>query len=289
VPANITNCTSNADCGGFAGTSVEACSGGGGGGTPGLGQCNCTASTNCGTGMTCVAGRCTGCTTNSQCTDKTYAATCGGSVGAVDGQCCNPTNPPSNLAVNTSSCGLNSHLFPQACLQTPMSDQEKALEFMFFDLTACVTPDTGTVGPPPVLLNPQTFPLDFVATCPTDAGQPLGTTPKWREFDFVATFPSPANGSSISFAAQTGPVGGDGSPGFVPTTPLPLTTATTSGSVAVLLDSSPGGSGRFTTANPPLASQAALRIWVTMTPTADQLSSPTLASWQLVYDCPPTE
>jgi len=45
--ANINNCTSKPTAGGFAGTSVEACAGGGSG-TPGLGQCNCTASTNCG-------------------------------------------------------------------------------------------------------------------------------------------------------------------------------------------------------------------------------------------------
>jgi len=211
-------------------------------------------------------------------------------VGAVNGQCCNPTNPPSNLTVNPASCGLNSKLFPQACLQTPMSDQEKALEFMFFDLTACVTPDTGMAGPPPIKLSPQTFPLDFVANCPTDAGQPMGTRPKWREFDFTASFPSPVNGSSISFAAQTGPIGGDAG-AFLPATPLALGTTPTNLALTdrVPLDTSPGGSGKFTTATPPLVSQDALRIWVTMTPTADQLSSPTLVSWQVVYDCPPAE
>ncbi len=287
VPSNVTNCTSNTDCGGIAGTSVEACSGGGDSGTPGLGQCACSASTNCGTGMTCLLGRCTGCNKNSQCTDKAYPATCGGSVGSVNGQCCNPTNPPGNLAVNTSSCGLNSKLFPQACLQTPMSDQEKALEFMFFDLTACVTPDQGTAGPPPVLLNPQTFPLDFVATC-TKAG----TSPRWREFDWQASFPSPASGSSIAFAAQTGAAGADAAT-FVPATPLSLATTSTNSPVPnydiSLLDTAPGGSGHFTTATPAIVSQSALRIWVTMTPTSDQLSSPTLLAWKVQYDCPATE
>jgi hypothetical protein len=296
VTSTSTTCSTNTNCGGPQ--AVESCVGGSGG-TPGLGNCSkaCTTNANCTGGETCVAGFCTGCTSNTQCTDKTFRATCSGGATSHRGSCCFATNPrlPTSASnpADPTNCSTNSGRFPQACVQSPMSAQEKALEFMFFDLTACVTPDQAPTGPPPIKLNPQTFPLDFVASCPTDAGQPLGTTPKWREFDFQASFPSPVNGSSISFAAQTGPVGGDGSPGFVPSTPLPLTTATTNtalpGYDVVLLDSSPGGSGRFTTASPPLASQAALRIWVTMTPTSDQMSSPTLLSWKLVYDCPPSE
>ncbi|HLK41185.1 MAG TPA: hypothetical protein VKU41_30750, partial [Polyangiaceae bacterium] len=280
VPSNISNCTSNSDCGGIAGTSVEACSGSGGdaGSGPGLGQCQCSASTNCGAGQTCVLGKCTGCTSNAQCTDRTYAATCTGAVGAVTGQCCSSSNP--------SSCGLNSHLFPEACLQSPMSDQEKALEFMFFDLTACVTPDTGTPTAPPVMLTPQTFALDFVSSCP------MGTKAQWREFDYQASFPNPVNGSSIAFSAQTGPAGADAS-AYLPASPLALVTSTANTNVpnydVVLLDTAPGGTGKFTTASPPLVSQGDLRIWVTMTPTADMLSSPTLLNWKVQYDCPPAE
>lgn len=184
---------------------------------------------------------------------------------------------------SSSSCGLNAALFPEACLQSPMTDQEKALEFMFFDLTACVTPDGWTPGPPPIKLNPQTFPLDSTATCPD------GTNVQWRELDYQVAFPDPVNGSSIAFAAQTGPSGGSAS-SFVPATALPLVTMTTNtalpGFDAVLLDTAPGGSGKLTTASPQIVSQDVLRLWVTMTPTSDQLSSPTLLSWKVVYDCP---
>jgi len=203
-------------------------------------------------------------------------------VGAVNGQCCKPTNPPSNLTVNPASCGLNSKLFPQACLQTPMKrpGEGPRVHVLRPDRVRDARHGDGGAAAHSNSARKRS-PLDFVANCPTDAGQPMGTRPKWREFDFTASFPSPVNGSSISFAAQTGPIAGDAG-AFLPATPLALGTTPTNLALTdrVPLDTSPGGSGKFTTATPPLVSQDALRIWVTMTPTADQLSSPTLVSWQ---------
>lgn len=291
VPSTVTNCSSppppngtNAQCGGTS--SVELCSvAGDAGGGPGLGQCQkaCTANSQCGGGETCVAGFCHGCNTSANCYDRVYPKTCNGAVGSQTGQCCGNGSP-----IPTSTCGLNSSLFPEACLQAPLSDQEKALEFMFFDLTSCVTPDTGSASPP-VLLVAETFPLDFVTTCP------IGTIPRWREFDYTATIPPAAAGPytatyptpSIDFAAQTGPANGDGG-GFVPSTPLQLgSPVTTSGSGAILLDTAPGGTGLFTAAG--ITSQTDLRMWITLTPTANQLSSPVLNSWEAQYDCPASE
>jgi hypothetical protein len=213
------------------------------------------------------------CAKNADCSDRTYPATCTGAAGAVAGTCQGPG----------TKTGLSSRYFPEACQNSAMTDQEKALEFMFFDLTACVNPDATTPTPPAVKLNPATFPLSFAGTCPT------GTRVQWRELDWQAVFPNPVNGSSIVFKAQTAStVAG------IPGAQEVLLATTTSNTAVpawdkVLLDTAPGGTGKLTNATPVVTSQAYLQVNVTMTPTTDQLSSPTLLAWKVVYDCPATE
>jgi hypothetical protein len=213
------------------------------GGTAGTCQKTCTVDSDCPKGY-CSGGLCKGCYTAADC--SATGATCSGTTGT-----CTPST-----------------MFPQSCKQGNLSGQEAALEFMLFDLTACVSPDSGQPPAPAVSLNPATFNLDFSGTCP--ANQKL----TWREVDWQATIPASA---SIVFKAQTS----DDVAGFSTAQSVTVATATSS----TTLPNWDVGLIPFQAASPPVTSKSMLRVTVTLNPTSTKTSSPSLSQWRVVYDC----
>jgi hypothetical protein len=247
---NAGSCYSNSDCG-AAGTCNS--------GQLGTCQDTCTKDSDCSNNLTCVGGACTGCTT-------TWSWWGGTSSNCPSGSTCN--------GYKASACSDSSAYFPLTCRNGDLSAQEKALEFMLFDLSACVSPDSWA---PPILgvrFDPITFNLDFMSACPDDKW------PVWREFDWQAQIPSTGN---ISFVAKTAATQSD----LATAASAPLATATTTTDAPnwdmAVIDST--ATSAFKSVSPPIASQKYLRIATTLNPTSDNKASPTLLNWEVHYDC----
>lgn len=218
----------------------------------------------------CVDGQCGGCASDSDCHDYGYTGSCSGV-------------PPENFGVCSA---ISTNAFPLACRQGELTPQEKALEFMFFDLTACVSPD-DLPPPKPVTSSdyrPASFVQDFTAACPYQ------TKPAWRDVAWQAVIP---DGASIVLAAQSGVDIAE----LQPSMPLLIAEAKTSTDVGLagqsydvaLIDTGAGGNGAFNTASPRVLSAHLLRLTLTLNPSETVNQPPRLIHWKVQYDCLPDQ
>lgn len=153
--------------------------------------------------------------------------------------------------------------FPNECNTTPMTAQEKVLEFLIYDLASC-----GVTIPPlvPPYPNPATLVRDYQGVCPA------GKSAVWRFFDWETVTPAD---SYITFQAQTS----DTQAGLATATPV-VGLGTASGAPITTWVGSD-----VSAALAPSPSLQYLRVTMTFNPSSDHYSAPTLTAWRQNYDC----
>jgi hypothetical protein len=178
-----------------------------------------------------------------------------------------------DMHLSNDSLSGNGGDFPNECKVrgTTLSAQEKAAEFLLFDLGGCANPAPPPVVPP-YYANGQLV-RDYDAVCP------VGKFPKWRFLYWTTQMPAvdAGTGGSITFRAQVGP------------------TIATLGSIATLATENQTrtvwtGVDLSSAAYPSLLpSRSHLRLTVDFTPTSNNRATPTLTGIQQTYDCADSE
>jgi|GEM_PF-565178 len=169
-------------------------------------------------------------------------------------------------------CGGTLQCIRGRCLNA-MTAQEKALEYLFFDLASCVT--DATAPPPSTTYSDAVFVRDYVATCPAQK------QPRWTYFDYQGDFPgaipNDPTGTSMELrfvtATDQAALNAAAKPGTAMwTVKGKQTISTWTGvDVAPLL---PGG-----------ASQSYLRVFIDLKASTDRQSAPSLTAWRQNYTC----
>lgn len=168
--------------------------------------------------------------------------------------------------------------FPVACnLSFGLTPEEKALEYQFFQLTACAlggAPPPPPPPPPPTLAEQSVFTRDYQAICTA------GYRPRWNYFSWQASIPT---GTKIGFKAQT--AGTQAALGTAPQVGAGTATTTTAtwtsdpNTVEWHLNNDIPGNR--------LTSDSWLRIEMTFN--TNGYVSPVLQNWRQTFDCVPAE
>jgi hypothetical protein len=170
-----------------------------------------------------------------------------------------------NYHVSASAVCDSGKPFPDRCCTGNLSAQEKALEFLFMDVSSCVQPDVPPPPPIPPYQKPAVFTRDYEGVCGPQQ------RPRWHFFDFQTVTPSD---SSIVFAAQTADTQG--------------TLAAAPSSKLATVTGAPITSWTGVDVEPTLPnanSKRWLRVTMTLNPSSNGYSAPTVTAWRQNYDC----
>jgi len=228
------------------------------------GECNarsCTTNAECGTGNACSGGKCV--ENHNMEPLMTFNVPIGAAPAA---QCGRVVYSDFHVSADARS-GVSG--FPASCNAGDLSAQEKALEYMLFDLTSCLSPDYIPTGSTGAYTVPQAVTRDYSASCP------IGYRPQWHFFDWMSHTPAD---SKIEFYAQTGDTAAALAAmpriGLAAVSGAPVLTWT---GVDVAAKIAPTPSGNL------------LRITIVLYPSADGTKTPTLDAWRQAYTCIATE
>jgi hypothetical protein len=183
-------------------------------------------------------------------------------------------------STNLAGGATQANTFPATCSASALTSEELALEYEFFQITACnlgtsqPIPPSPPPPPPPPLMS-ETFKRVFEANCTP------GYTVKWGFFEWKASVPT---GTSINFTAATAPEnsGGTGPGTFGTAVPIGMATMSSTTMYTATMNSVDLD---LTSAMPAQSSQQWLEVNMTLNPSGT--ISPALLQWQQLFDCVP--
>ncbi len=185
----------------------------------------------------------------------------------------------------------SSTLFPTNCTTDPLSSEEKALEYQFFQLTACAV--GGSPPPPPPPAQPPLPVVDYYRDYEATCGS--GTKPVWQFFYWQSVIPTST--TQVEFRAATA-----STQAALPAAPPGAAPATAAiGTATSTIPTGPPPAAQWMsdskTVHQNLVEQSNvksdrwLRVYMRFVPdnTTTPYSAPTLTNWRQTYDCVPNE
>lgn len=184
----------------------------------------------------------------------------------------------------------NNNLFPTSCSTSALTSEEKALEYQFFQLSAC----TVSGAPPlPLAPAPPLATVDFVRDY--EAACAIGTRPQWQAFSWQAIVPTTTTRIELRAATAATQAALPASP------PGPAPTTAGIGVADATVPAGPSPAPQWATlgqtveqrlvAETGTTSKRWLRVYMRFVPDngATPYRAPSLTNWRQAFACVPYE